>query len=292
MAPTGAGVGQGRRPAARSRERTSGVSRHLGVLTRRLRACVRGVHERPPADPTNTQFLLHLSGYRWVAETFGRPRARRVLDVASGEGYGSGLLAAEGATVVGVDLDAAVLRRARAAYPVARFLRMDAARLAFRDESFDLAVSQDTLEHIEDDAGFVTDVERVLTRDGVLVLFTPHAPVHTTAPANPYHVREYSAESLRALLGARFGSVRLFGRRPAVRMRGAERGLNSVRRWDPLGLRRLLVPPGVRHRLGSWILRRQGGAGLEALSTADVEYFEGVEDSDTLIAVCRKGLGG
>ena len=285
-------MGQEHQTSARSRDRTSGVSRHLGVLTLRLRARIRGVDERPPADPTNTQFLLHLSGYRWAAETFGPLRARQVLDVASGEGYGSGLLAASGATVVGVDLDAAVLSRARAAYPAARFLRMDAVRLALRDESFDLTVSQDTLEHIQDDTGFVADLERVLRRDGVLVLFTPHAPVHTLAPANPYHVREYSAESLRALLRPRFGSVRLFGRRPAARMRGAETGLNAVRRWDPLGLRRLLVPPGVRHRLGSWILRRRGGAGLETLSTTDVEYFEGVADSGTLIAVCRKGPAG
>jgi len=267
------------------------VNRRLGVLKRRLRACLRGVDERPPADPTNTQFLLHLSGYRWVAETFAPLRARRVLDVASGEGYGSGMLAADGATVVGIDLDAVVVRRARGAYPVARFLRMDAVRLAFRPECFDLVISQDTLEHIDDDARFVTEVERALARDGVLVLFTPHALVHTAAPANPYHVREYSAESLRALLRARFGSVRLFGRRPAARMSRVETGLNAVRRWDPLGLRRLVVPPGVRHRLGSWILRRQGSAGLEMLSAADVEYFEGVEDSGTLIAVCHKRVG-
>jgi len=268
------------------------VGQRLSVLRRRLRACVRGVDERPPADPTNTQFLLHLSGYRWVAEKFGPLRARRVLDVASGEGYGSGTLAANGATVIGIDLDRVVVSRARGAYPGAHFFRMDAVRLAFRAESFDLVISQDTLEHIEDDAGFVAEVEQVLTRDGVLVLFTPHAPVHTETPANPYHVREYSAESLQALLGMRFGSVRLFGRRPAARMRGAETGLNAVRRWDLLGLRRLVVPPSVRHRLGSWILRRQGGAALETLSTADVEYFEGVEDSGTLIAVCRKRPAG
>jgi SAM-dependent methyltransferase len=243
-------------------------------------------------DPTNTQFLVHLSGYRWVADTFGPLGARRVLDVASGEGYGSGMLAANGATVVGVDLDRVVVSRARGAYPGAHFFRMDAVRLGFRAETFDLVISQDTLEHIEDDAGFVAEVERVLARDGVLVLFTPHARVHTGTPANPYHVREYSAESLQALLGMRFGSVRLFGRRPAARMRGAERGLDAVRRWDLLGLRRLVVPPKVRHRLGSWILRRQGGAALETLSTADVEYCEGVADSGTLVAVCRKRRAG
>src|SRR5207245_2133089 len=93
----------------------------VGSVASGSRRRIRGVDERPPADPTNTQFLLHLSGYRWAAETFGPLRARQVLDVASGEGYGSGLLAASGATVVGVDLDAAVLSRARAAYPAARF---------------------------------------------------------------------------------------------------------------------------------------------------------------------------
>jgi hypothetical protein len=111
---------------------------------------------------------------------------------------------------------------------------------------------------------------------------TPAAPTST--------LREYSPESLLALMDPCFVGLRLFGRRPGPRLREAEAGLDRVRRWDPLGLRRLLVPRLVRHRLGSWALERRGATPLEALSAADVEYFEGVEGSGTLIAVgVRRG---
>lgn len=259
----------------------------LASVGRRLRARVAGVDERTPADQTNTQFLIHLSGYQWVADTFGPLAGRRVLDAAAGEGYGSGLLVDLGAEVVGIDLDLAAMRRARRAYPRAGFVSMDAARLAFRDGEFDVVVSQDTLEHVLDDRTFVHEMARVLAPDGLLVLFTPHAPQHTTTPANPYHLREYSQRSLIDLLAAGFSTIRLFGRRPGGRMRAAEAGLDSVRHWDPFGVRRWLVPSAVRHRLGSWVLRRRGREELETLGAADVEYFEGGEGSTTLIAVCR-----
>lgn len=257
-------------------------------LARRLRARLRGAVERTPAVRTNTQHLVQLSGYRWVADTLGPLGGRRVLDVASGEGDGAAALAAAGAAVVGVDLDARALARAARACPAGRFVRMDAAALAFCDGAFDVIVSQDTLEHVADDHAFVHEAHRVLAPDGVLVLFTPHAPAHTESPANPWHVREYSADSLRALLGTRFAVTEFHGRRPAARMRAAEARMDRARRWDPLGLRRLLVPARLRHPLGSLLARRAAGTALEALGTADVDYFPGVEGSGTLIAVCRK----
>jgi len=273
-----------------------------GPLRRLIRAaCVRGwwvvaplagVEERTPATPTNTQFLLQLSGYRWATEVLGPVHGLRVLDVASGEGFGVRELGARRARVVGVDLDPRALARTARVDGSARLACMDAAGLAFRDDAFDLVISQDTLEHVEDDVGFVRQACRVLRRGGTLLLFTPHAPVHTTSPSNPYHLREYSATSLRALLTPYFDSIRLFGRRPGAAMRRAEAGLDTVRRWDPLGLRRLVAPPALRHRLASWLLRVRGMTPLEALSADGVEYFEGVDGSLTLIALCRKGAGG
>lgn len=259
-----------------------------GTLGQRLQARLRGVDERAPAAATNTQFLIQVSGYEWVAGTCGPLAGRLVLDAATGEGYGAGVLRQAGARVVGIDLDRAAVGRASRAHPGVRFVAMDAAILAFGADTFDLVVSQDTLEHVADDTGLVGETHRVLKPGGVFALFTPHAPQHTQTPANPFHLREYSPQSLLALLGRHFDEVRLFGRRPGPGMRAAEQGMDSVRRYDPFGLRRLLVPRFVRHRLGSFLLHRRGGAGLERLSATDVEYFEGVKGSGTLIAVCVK----
>jgi SAM-dependent methyltransferase len=265
-----------------------GVSRAVETVARRTWARLPGVDERTPAEPTNTQFLIQLSGYRWVNQIAGPLDGRRVLDAASGEGIGLGELLAKGAQVIGIDLDAGAVARCARAHPEARFARIDATPLGFRDGVFDVVVSQDTLEHVQDDTAFVREVHRVLKPAGVLILFTPQALLGTAVPANPYHVREYSAGSLGALLRSYFAAVRLFGRRPAGAMRRAEAGMDAWRRWDRVGLRRPLVPRGLRHRLGSWLLHCRGESGLEALSADDVEYFEGTEGSGTLIAVCRK----
>ncbi len=267
------------------------MSGGLAALGRRLGARLRGVDERAPAEATNTQFVVQLSGYAWVARTLGPLRGRLVLDAASGEGYGAPVLAAAGARVVGIDLDRSAAVRAARAHPDARFLAMDAAALGLRADAFDLVVSQDTLEHVDDDTGFVAEMHRVLRPGGRLVVFTPHAPVHTLRPANPFHLREYSPSSLLALLDRRFEAIRIFGRRPAAALRRAESEMDRLRRYDPLGLRRLVVPRFVRHRVGSWVTRRRGGAALADFSAADVEYFEGAQDSGTLIAVAVKPGG-
>lgn len=254
-----------------------------------LRAFFQGIDERTPACRTNTQFLLQLSGYRWVAKEFGSVLGRWVLDAASGMGFGSWALTRKGAKVVGIDVDGETVAKAKRRYAGPHFLRMDVGSLGFRDETFDIVISQDTLEHVVDDARFVQEVHRVLKDAGVFVVFTPHAPVHTTRPANPYHHQEYSASSLLGLLGRFFPSTRLFGRRSGLAMREAEQGLDRLRQYDPLGLRRFLFPRFLRHRLGGWLLRSRGSRSLEQLTVEDIEYFAGAEGSGTLIAVCRKG---
>jgi hypothetical protein len=43
--------------------------------------------------------------------------------------------------------------------------------------------------------------------------------------------------------------------------------------------------------LGSIISRSRGGTGLEEVTTEDVEYVEGLEETATLLAVCRRRPG-
>ena len=67
-----------------------------------------------------------------------------VLDVASGEGYGSAMLAETASRVVGVDLSAEAVRHANIRYgDVANleFITASCDSLPFLDASFDLAIS-------------------------------------------------------------------------------------------------------------------------------------------------------
>ena len=77
-----------------------------------------------------------------------------VLDAASGEGYGTDLLARNASRVVGVDVSDEAVEHARNRYGAKQpgkleFHRADVTDLPFENDSFDAVVSFETLEHLE-----------------------------------------------------------------------------------------------------------------------------------------------
>jgi SAM-dependent methyltransferase len=245
--------------------------------------------ERREAYPTDTQHIVNLSGYVWAVKQLAGHERSRVLDVACGTGYGSDYLSETVHQVVGIDVASGVVSRCRAKYssPRIAFLGMDGAALGFRSGVFDAIVSQDTIEHVPNDCGFVAELSRVLRPGGVLVLFTPQGKEPGRKPDDPFHIREYTRAELLALLNNHFTSVQWFGRRQGSRLRDLERHMDSVRRWDPLSLRRL-IPRWIRHRLGSLVSLARGGASLNKIVPDDIHYVEGTGDDTNLIALCVK----
>jgi SAM-dependent methyltransferase len=157
----------------------------------------------------------------WHRYAFARPlaRGRRVLDAACGEGYGSALLAAAGAQVLGVDVDAAAIAHAAARYGDVGGLRFDVADAtaldALPDGAFDLVVSFETLEHVAAQARLLDGFARLLAPGGVLLVSTPDKAEYTdrSGEANPHHVRELYRDEFEALLASRFPARRLFGQK-------------------------------------------------------------------------------
>ncbi len=245
--------------------------------------------ERREAYPTDTQHIVNLSGYVWAADQLGDLGRTRVLDIACGAGFGSDYLAGRAHMVVGIDLSCEDIAGCRLKYPSSRiaFLPMDGAALGFRSEAFDAIVSHDTIEHVQDDHRFVSELSRVLCKGGVLVLTTAHGKERGRTPEDPYHLREYTPEELKDLLSDHFKSIRWYGRRQGARLMAVEGNMDTVRRWDPIGLRRL-VPRWVRHRIGSLVSLAQGGVALGHLGPEDIHYVEGIWDDTNLIAVCVK----
>ncbi len=159
----------------------------------------------------------HLHRYA-VATRFAH--GRRVLDIASGEGYGSALLARTARSVVGVDADPAAVEYGRRTYYAAnlRFVHGSCSDVPAADGSFDLAVSFETIEHVAEHDRMLDEMRRVLVPGGVLVLSSPNKLVYSDAPGyvNPFHVKELYFSDLRDLLVRRFRHVRLFGQRIAA----------------------------------------------------------------------------
>jgi SAM-dependent methyltransferase len=75
----------------------------------------------------------------------------------------------------------------------------------FPDSSFDLVVSVEVLEHVEEDDRFVYHTHRVLKPGGVFLMTTPNGDYCRNT--NPDHKRHYTREQLRRLLAAHFSAV-------------------------------------------------------------------------------------
>ena len=143
----------------------------------------------------------------------------RVLDVASGEGYGSHLLAQVAASVVGVDLSADAVAHACARYPASnlRYVAASCTRIPEPDASFDVIVSFETIEHITEHEAFLREVDRLLVPCGLFIISSPNRPEYSdrTGYKNEFHVKELDRDELKNLLDRHFPAQRWFAQRAA-----------------------------------------------------------------------------
>lgn len=147
-------------------------------------------------------------------------KGRRVLDAACGEGYGSALLAAEAASVTGIDIDAPTIANARDRYATIgnlTFVDASVTCLPLADASVDVVVSFETIEHLPaaEQPRMLAEFARVLAPGGVLVLSAPNRIEYSDkrSYANPFHLHEHDRVELDALIVARFPARRFFRQR-------------------------------------------------------------------------------
>jgi arsenite methyltransferase len=119
---------------------------------------------------------LHPGGERStrrLAELAGVAAGQRVVDVAAGPGVTARLLAEQfGAEVVGVELGAATVARARRETPAGgpRFVEGDAEALPLADHGFDVALSECSLCTFPDKPRAVAEMARVVRPGGRIAI--------------------------------------------------------------------------------------------------------------------------
>ena len=190
-----------------------------------------GERTLPDVPAENYWYRRHLVVYEWIA---ARCRGLEVVDLACGEGYGTGVLSRTARSVVGVDANPEAHEHARLKYarPGVRFVR---DLVETYDEPADAIVFLQTIEHVQNPAEILGHLRSLLQPGGVAYVSTPN--VLTLAPdgkksGNPWHVREFRADEFRALCEGSFDSVELLGLFHARKLRLHE--LAIARGWDSL----------------------------------------------------------
>lgn len=171
---------------------------------------------------TGERFVPHCHG-EIAAEHYHRyffaaslVSGKRVLDIASGEGYGSHILAQCAAHVTGVDISPEAVANATEQYAGDNitFLQGSARAIPLPDASVDVVVSFETLEHLHEQEEMLQEIRRVLRDDGMLIISTPNKPVYNLSiDDNEYHVKELEREDFIALLKVQFANITLLGQK-------------------------------------------------------------------------------
>lgn len=160
-------------------------------------------------ERANIEASIHFARYS-VATPF--VKNKRVLDIACGEGYGSYLLKQAGAEeVVGVDVFVDAVNRATRSFggPGIEFTAADATTIEdkFPSEYFDVIVSCETIEHIEDPTAYLQSLKRVAKKDAIIIISCPNDYWYFPEEhqRNPYHLRKYRFEEFQQLASSVLG---------------------------------------------------------------------------------------
>jgi SAM-dependent methyltransferase len=144
-------------------------------------------------------------------------KGKDVLDIASGEGYGCYILSQVANSVVGVDIDPLSVQVSNDKYGSnsIRFKEGSCAAIPLEDNSVDIVISFETIEHIKEQELFVKEIKRVLRKDGICIISTPDRVAATPlgSEPNPYHIRELYREEFYRILNKYFENVTFFGQR-------------------------------------------------------------------------------
>jgi 2-polyprenyl-3-methyl-5-hydroxy-6-metoxy-1,4-benzoquinol methylase len=170
-----------------------------------------GERTLPDVPEENYWYRRHLAVYEWIT---ARVTGKRVVDLACGEGYGTGLLATAAKTVVGVEANPETFEHARLRY-VADNIRFERTLVEMFDEEVDASVFLQTIEHVEDPKGILEQIKGTLAPGGIAYVSTPNlltlAPPGAEKSNNPFHLREWRPDEYLELCLEVFDKVEMYG---------------------------------------------------------------------------------
>lgn len=220
-----------------------------------------------------------------------------VLEVGCGEGRGVDLLMQGATRFTAVDKIAPLIGKLEKKYPAGRFLSMNIPPLpGLEDNAYDVVVSFQVIEHIENDGLFLREIHRVLRPGGTAVLTTPNRRQSLTR--NPWHVREYLPHELEQLARKYFPVTEVKGITGNEKvMSYYEENRRAVRRftrWDVFDLQHripaflLRVPYEVLNRWNRNKLQSAGTGLVQSIRHEDYIVTDDPTNALDLLLIARK----
>jgi len=129
---------------------------------------------------------------------------KEILDLFCGDGFGSEIISKTAKLVYGIDYSEEAIQYAKSLHQHSNITylvdKFPPIRLA--DNSFDVVIGLEAIEHVENDKKFLEESRRVLRPEGFLIICTPI--FNPKIGVGRWHAREYCENDFRNLLSSYF----------------------------------------------------------------------------------------
>ena len=163
-------------------------------------------HERADATLKVSERDIITARYNWAIKRLNQHKARKILDVGCGLGYGTQLIANRGLNVLGIDKSETAISTCKNRYSsIAKFLSVTIDNL--QDNIFDCIIAFEIIEHMAEaeQIMFLRHCAALLKPKGILLLSTPN--VKYSKNRNPHHLKEFNYKEL----GTLFNNAKISG---------------------------------------------------------------------------------
>ncbi|MDQ3393883.1 MAG: class I SAM-dependent methyltransferase [Bacteroidota bacterium] len=221
----------------------------------------------------------------------------KLLEIGCGEGRGIELLAPLSDSYLALDKITDIIERLAKKHANVMFKQAVVPPFeGIPDNTFDVVVSFQVIEHIRDDKFFLEEIHRVLKPGGTAFLTTPN--IKMTLTRNPWHIREYTAPELTKLASSIFSKVEMKGiagnKKIMEYYQQNKKSVEKITRFDIFNLQYRLpasllkVPYDFLNRVNRNLLKNNHAKLVHDISHEDYLLSLNPEESLDLFCIAEK----